>query len=157
MLRVERVEEGPAKQTRRKKTGEGSEVREGVSQCQRAKDNSTLNPQKPIGALELLSQREGGAAKGAGSLARVMQLQTVSRSSAHPEKAGFWLAAGDAPAWALWIKGTLQGLRLDARALCLAHAGTEGITSLYLVHPQRSNRHQDVGEISRCWPRHLGG
>ncbi len=66
MLRVERVEEGPAKQTRRKKTGEGSEVREGVSQCQRAKDNSTLNPQKPIGALELLSQREGGAAKGGG-------------------------------------------------------------------------------------------
>ena len=47
-----------------------------MSQCQRAKDNSTLNPQKPIGALELLSQREGGAAKGAGSLARVMQLQT---------------------------------------------------------------------------------
>lgn len=44
----------------------------------------------------------------------------VSRSSAHPEKAGFWLAAGDAPAGALWIKGTLQGLRLDARALCLA-------------------------------------
>ena len=108
--------------------------------CQRAKDNSTVNPQKPIGALELLSQREGGVVQvqprggfpcqgrqGPGSPGSC-SLRAVSRSSAHPEKGAFWLAAGAAQAWALWIKGTLQGLRFDPGALCLANAGTDGIT-----------------------------
>ncbi len=87
-------------------------------------------------------------------------LRAVSRSSAHLEKAGFWLAAGDAQPWALWIKGTLQGLRFDPGALCLANAGTDGITTCTVCTTdplrKRSNRQQDGGKISRGWPRHLG-
>lgn len=139
---VERVEEGLARQTRRKKAEEGSGWKGGrrtTGASAPTKDNPILAPcgiaAARRGAAFLWNEQDqGGGTPCRGCAGHSFPKQRSVRKSRH--LVGCW----GGTSLGTWIKGTLQGLRCHLRGLCLANAGT--------ASPAAPQRQQGGGEPS---------